>query len=192
MGEGYTETAIKERLARQRTQGRPLQYHLPQKWYQLRGVIAILPKKKIKGFHALYLRYLYLLRRSRRTKLRPLPFSIRQEVVRLERYQQQFRYLLEQNITISVELEQRIVVLEWDIRTLTEERRPLYQKRRLTSDEAQKMEYSLEIDRKTASYGTTAGAGPMPQDTGGHTAGVGTGQAGTGGRTTNEKGGTAA
>lgn len=151
LGEGYTETAIKERLARQRTEGRLLQYHLPQKRYRLRGHIAILPKKKIKGFRALYLRYLYLLRRSRRTKRRPLPFSIRQEVVRLERYQQQFHYLLEQNITTSTELEQRIAVLELEIQALTEERRPLYQKRRLTSDEAQKMEYSLEIDCKTAS-----------------------------------------
>ncbi len=156
LGEGYTEQAIKDRLARQRTGGgsgtASGQYHAAPKRYRLRGRIALLPKKKITGFHALYLRYLYLLRGQRRNGRRyRADFSYRKEVIRLEQYQKQFRYLLEQNITTALELQQRMDELEWNIRQLTEERKPLYYKRRTTTDETEKAQYSLEIDRQTTS-----------------------------------------
>ena len=69
----------------------------------------------------------------------------------MEQYQKQFRYLMEQDITTASELEQQIAVLEWDISLLTEERKPLYEKRRNAIDEQEKAQISLEIDRHTAS-----------------------------------------
>ena len=48
------------------------------------------------------------------------------------------------------ELEQRIRVLEWDIRLLEEQRTPLYQERRNTSDEEAQAKYSAEIQQQTA------------------------------------------
>ena len=48
------------------------------------------------------------------------------------------------------ELEQRIRVLEWDIRLLEEQRKPLYQERRNTSDEEAQAKYSAEIQQQTA------------------------------------------
>ena len=111
-----------------------------------------MPKKKITGFKALYLRYLYLLRGSRRIKRRHrADFSLRQDLIRLEQYQKQFRYLMEQDITTTSELEQRMNTLEWEISLLIEERKPLYEERRNAIDEQEKEQIRLEIDRHTAS-----------------------------------------
>ena len=68
----------------------------------------------------------------------------------MERYEQQFKYLLSSGITTEAELEQRIRVLEWDIRLLEEQRKPLYQERRNTSDEEAQAKYSAEIQQQTA------------------------------------------
>ena len=155
LGEGYTEEAIKQRLIRQRSGGTGgMVLHTPTtvKRYRLHGKLRTAPKKKITGFKALYLRYLYLLHGSRRIKRRHrADFSLRQDLIRLEQYQKQFRYLMEQDITTASELEQRIAGLEWDIQQLTEQRKPLYYERRNTEDEQAKEQVSLEIDRHTAS-----------------------------------------
>ena len=68
----------------------------------------------------------------------------------MERYEQQFKYLLSSKITTATELEQRIRLLEWDIRLLEEQRKPLYQERRNTSDEEAQAKYSTEIQQQTA------------------------------------------
>ena len=152
LGEGYTEADILLRLSRQRHGGMaPLIIAHTVKRYRMKGKLATVRKKKITGFHALYLRYLYLLRGGRRKKLPPkLPFSVKREVIHLERYEQQFKYLLSSGITTETELEQRIRVLEWDIRLLEEQRKPLYQERRNTSDEETQAKYSAEIQQQTA------------------------------------------
>ena len=148
LGEGYTEADILLRLSRQRHSGMtPLIIAHTVKCYRIKGKLSTVRKKKITGFHALYLRYLYLLRGGRRKKL---PFSVKREVIHLERYEQQFKYLLSSGITTAAELEQRIRVLEWDIRLLEEQRKPLYQERRNTSDEEAQAKYSAEIQQQTA------------------------------------------
>ena len=152
LGAGYTEADILRRLSRQRHGGvaPPVNTH-GVKRYRMKGKLAAIRKKKITGFHALYLRYLYLLRRGRRKKSPPkTPFPVRREVIRLERYAQQFQYLLSSGITTEAELEQRIRVLEWDIRLLEEQRKPLYQERRNTDEEEAQARYSAEIERQTA------------------------------------------
>lgn len=152
LGEGYTEADILLRLSRQRHGGMaPLSTAHTVKRYRMKGKLSTVRKKKITGFHVLYLRYLYLLRGGRRKKLPPkLPFSVKREVIHLERYEQQFKYLLSSGITTETELEQRIRVLEWDIRLLEEQRKPLYQERRNTSDEEAQAKYSAEIQQQTA------------------------------------------
>ena len=152
LGEGYTEADILLRLSRQRHGGMtpPTVTHAVKR-YRIKGKLSTVRKKKITGFHALYLRYLYLLRGGRRKKLPPkLPFSVKREVIHLERYEQQFKYLLSSKITTATELEQRIRVLEWDIRLLEEQRKTLYQERRSTSGEEAQAKYSAEIQQQTA------------------------------------------
>lgn len=156
LGDGYTEADILARLAQQRRSMAPQPIHTSTathtvKHYRVKGKLATVRKKKITGFHALYLRYLYLLRGGRRKKLpTKLPFSVKREVIHLERYEQQFKYLLSSGITTEAELEQRIRVLKWDIRLLEEQRKPLYQERRSTSDEEAQAKYSAEIQQQTA------------------------------------------
>ena len=145
LGEGYTEADILLRLSRQRHGGMALSTvtHAVKR-YRVKGKLSTVRKKKITGFNALYLRYLYLLRGNRRKKLPPkLPFSVKREVIHLERYEQQFKYLLSSGITTEAELEQ-------DIRLLEEQRKPLYQERRNTSDEETQAKYSAEIQQQTA------------------------------------------
>lgn len=152
LGEGYTEADILARLSRQRHDGisPPVITHTVRH-YRVKGRLATARKKKITGFQALYLRYVYLLRGEKR-KQRPsrLPFSIRKEVTRLERYEEQFQYLLSSEIVTETELEQHICTLEWDIRLLEEQRKSLYQKRRDSKDEETQAQCSAEIDRQTA------------------------------------------
>ena len=152
LGEGYTEADILLRLSRQRHGGMaPPIITQPVKHYCVKGKLSTVRKKKITGFHALYLRYLYLLRGGKRKKLPPkLPFSVKREVIHLEQYERQFKYLYASKITTATELEQRIRVLEWDIRLLEEQRKPLYQERRNTDDEEAQAKYSAEIEQQTA------------------------------------------
>lgn len=153
MGDRYTEQDIRRRLANQREGGAqtiPAVTHNGKR-YRIKGKRPTGPKKKITGFQALYLRYLYLLRGTHRKKhFRRVPFSMRQEVIRLQRYDRQFRYLWTNGLTTAEKLEQRITVLQQEIYDGEQQRRPLYRERRDAADEAYKAQCSAEIDRQTA------------------------------------------
>ena len=154
LGEGYTEEAIKQRLMGQRSGAtqKPKQSVYHTKRYRVKGKLSRYPKRKITGFLALYFRYVYLLRGARRAKPSyRAAFPIRKEVIRLERYQKQFQYLMAQNITTPAQLAEQISNLEAEIAKLTEERKPLYGERRNAPDEEAKAQCTAEIDRHTAS-----------------------------------------
>ena len=153
LGDGYTEQDIRRRLAGQREGGAQTAPAMTRtgKRYRVKGKRPTGPKKKITGFQALYLRYLYLLRGTHRKKhFRRVPFSMRQEVIRLQRYDRQFRYLWTNGLTTVEELEQRIVALQREIYDGEQRRKPLYRERRDAADEAYKAQCSAEIDRQTA------------------------------------------
>lgn len=154
LGAGYTEADIRRRLAVQR-EGVVPSVSVPErrsKRYRIKGTYSTAPKRKITGFQALYLRYLYLLRGTRRMiGFHRVPFSVRQEVIRLERYERQFRYLWSNHITTTEELAIRIAELEREIEAGVVQRKPLYQERRRVADEESKARCSAEIDRQTAS-----------------------------------------
>ena len=153
LGDGYTEQDIRRRLANQReggTRTAPAMTHKGKR-YRVKGKRPVELKKKITGFQALYLRYLYLLRGTHRKKnFRRVPSSMRQEVIRLQRYDRQFRYLWTHGLTTAEDLEQRITVLQREIYDGEQQRKPLYRERRDAEDEAYKTQCSAEIDRQTA------------------------------------------
>ena len=154
LGDGYTEEAIRQRLMGQRSGApqKPKQPTYHTKRYRVKGRLSHYPKRKITGFLALYFRYVYLLRGARRAKPSyRAAFPIRKEVIRLERYQKQFQYLMAQNITTPAQLAAQISKLEAEIAKLTEERNPLYGERRNAPDEEAKAQCTAEIDRHTAS-----------------------------------------
>lgn len=153
LGDGYTEQDIRRRLAGQREGGAQTAPAMTRtgRRYRITGKRPTGPKKKITGFQALYLRYLYLLRGTHRKKnFRRVPFSMRHEVIRLQRYDRQFRYLWTHGLTTVEELEQRITALQREIYDGEQQRKPLYRERRDAEDEVHKAQCSAEIDRQTA------------------------------------------
>lgn len=132
LGAGYTESELKERLSDGRSAARPAPAPKPpRKTYRLRGNLATYRPVKLKGFRALYFKYLYLLRNARdaaphRTKT---PVS-KAEVIKFERYTRQFQFLHKNRIDTDAELAMLTEALEVQIEALTEQRRELYRLRR--------------------------------------------------------------
>ena len=144
MGAGYTEADIRERLiAAQKgvpyempTEPMPppsLILPVPQvrKRYTVRGnAIPCQPRRKLRGFRALYLRYLYLLNGYRRPRRSMPPFAARKEVAKLQRYQKQFRFLLQYRIETDSQLAMLGDALQGQIDLLADYRKELYGRRR--------------------------------------------------------------
>ena len=137
LGEDYTEDAIRARLAvprAERQRDKP-----PRKVKQYRVHAPMPPRKRVKGFHALYLYYVYLLRGKTLKRSRPVPFTIRQEAAKLRRYQRQFRFLRENRIETVQELSMLHDALQAQIDALTERRKGLYEWKRRGMDVTQEL-----------------------------------------------------
>lgn len=147
MGGGYTEADIRERLAAARN-GEV--YELPEqlpppvppifaprpiptvkKRYTVRGDAGPhQPRRELRGFRALYMRYLYMLNSYHKPRRNPPPFAIRKEVTKLQRYQRQFRFLLQYRIETDSQLVMLGDALQGQIDMLVDYRRELYGARR--------------------------------------------------------------
>lgn len=135
LGEDYTEAAIRARLAVPRAERQlPQPDKPPRKVKRYRVYAPMPPRKKVKGFHALYLYYVYLLRGKTPKRSRPVPFTIRQEAAKLRRYQRQFRFLRENRIETAQELSMLHDALQAQIDALTERRKGLYEWKRRGMD----------------------------------------------------------
>ena len=153
LGEGYTVEDIKRRIQEQQRailEGRVAAYQpLPVRRYRFSGSWKTVRKKKITGFYALYLRYVYLLRRYKRPTRKRISYEMRREVLRLERYQAQFLYLHEHGISTTEQLAMRQAQIEQEIQQRTERRQPLYTKRRQEPNEEIQEMLTREIDQQT-------------------------------------------
>ena len=121
LGEGYTEAELKARLSASRYET-PRKEVSKQKRYQTQKP---LPKqhRKLRGFQALYVYYLYFLGiRKPSPKRKPVPFPIRKEVTKLERYTKQFRLLHYYQIETDAQLTMLQDALQAKIDHLTAER----------------------------------------------------------------------
>ncbi|WP_187116801.1 relaxase/mobilization nuclease domain-containing protein [Anaerotruncus rubiinfantis] len=154
LGDAYTEQAIRERITRQRD-GQPepppitlLRKH-PRR-YRIKSHTAIHKGCKPRGFAALYLYYLYLLGKVRRRKAPArIGGPLRDEVLKFQRYQRQFRYLYQNRIETAGQLEARRAGLAGRIAALAAERKPLYGERREAVSETQAEDLTAEIERLT-------------------------------------------
>jgi len=130
----YTEERIRERLARMRTGEAPpiipTISAAPRRYTVRHGDIRRQPRCKLHGFRALYVYYLYFLGIRRPQRRHPPPFTIRKEVVKLERYQRQFRFLREYRIDTDAQLAMLGEALQAQIDALADERKGLYQWKR--------------------------------------------------------------
>ncbi|MDL2324530.1 relaxase/mobilization nuclease domain-containing protein [Ruminococcaceae bacterium OttesenSCG-928-A16] len=147
LGANYTEEVIRQRIAGQRSGTvKPFRRKYPNRGYK-----PSRPHKKLKGFIALYYRYLYMLGKVKKGKPpKKAVFFLRKEVTKLERYDRQFRYLYENKLEDASTVESRQQALEQEIRVLTERRQPLYAQRKEAENENTRAALSEEIAAFTA------------------------------------------
>lgn len=146
LGKGYGEEEIAARIRRQRDKGPPVKPLVkPPRRIRMRGSAKYIPKKKVKGFMALYFKYLYLLRGAQQPRVRRPSYIMREELIRLKRYQQQFRYIQSNHIETAGDLTDRAEQIEHELLRLENERRPLYGLRKNGKEEELE-----EINKKIA------------------------------------------
>lgn len=121
LGQDYTEEAIKSRV-----HSTPLLFmDKPAKpaikRYKLKG--SLKNTKKITGFRALYLHYMYLLGKipKKRNRCPNTPY-MRAELIKFEQYKEQFKFLAEQKIDTMEQLTAFISETETKISNFTEKR----------------------------------------------------------------------
>ena len=104
LGEGYSDKEIEERILIQSLQKRKA---LPQNNVLFRlydtkgkkyGIRRTKKKARVKGFAALYFRYLYLMKRRKLPRTRKLSYFMLEENTKFERYLKQHRFLQKNNI----------------------------------------------------------------------------------------------
>ena len=144
-GPDYSVTGITERILNQRTREKPLpEPERRSRRVPIKGSIRAV--KKATGFRALYFKYLYQLRKARRASTRSkTPFTLKEELLKFDRYQRQFRFLQESRISTETELSMYSDALQAETDALTEQRRELYRLRKKGDDSV-----SPEIERITA------------------------------------------
>ncbi len=134
LGEGYSEKDIEQRLANSRFSNFNLnKASVPKKVYHLQK--PRYKPRKLRGFIALYYRYLYLLGviPKRRPVGNSAPRAVllsKTELLKFERYQRQFKYLTKWQIGDDTALVERLNQLQAEKDELTLRRQQLYKIRR--------------------------------------------------------------
>jgi|LSQX01.3.fsa_nt_gb hypothetical protein len=154
LGENYTEENIKLLLEAQRKGIKQLdtvERKPPKRYKLIKGTFNILKPKKIKGFTALYLHYLYLLGKvKKRTAPKKVSFLLREDILKFERYQKQFRFLHANNINTKSELITTKNKIEGEMSNLVSLRENLY----LHKKEADTEDLKSDIQSQIASINT--------------------------------------
>ena len=123
LGDNYSEEAIKERIIKARNGIRDLDKPKPDYNAWLNKYEPI----KLKGFKALYYRYLYFFGKIRKKETpQRVSFFMREELIKFERYQKQFHFLYENDIETSGQLNEIKHSAEERIAELTSKRMGLY------------------------------------------------------------------
>lgn len=145
LGADYSEEAIRQRIIAQQNDIYIMQPSQLKKVYKVKGNISTAPRKKLKGFQALYFHYLYLFKKIRKCRTpQRVSFFMRDELIKMERYQKQFRFLYDNNIETAEQLEQYQLKQEVRINDLVEQRKNLY-KERNSEDEQGKEEITRQV-----------------------------------------------
>ncbi len=155
LGDGYTEDSILSRLSAARSGGATalnpahpvVQWLTPGRRYRPQGRFPSRPRR-LKGFRALYFKYLCLLGAvpRRRTKGRRASVS-RTEIIKFDRYQEQFQYLMKNQIETAEQLSMQYDALQAEIDALAGHRKTLYKVRRTLGDSSTDDEITKITDR---------------------------------------------
>ena len=131
LGKGYSEAEILERIIATRNgiiTAAPSE--MPKKQYKFRGNIKDVKGKKLKGFVALYFHYLYLFKKIQRKQTpQRVSFFMRDEMIKFDRYQKQFKFLFTHNIETGEDLQKYQKDKEAEVEILITRRKKLYEER---------------------------------------------------------------
>lgn len=131
LGADYTEAALLRRIRGEAVTQTPAP--LPHKHYKLRRGRLDRPRR-LRGFRALYVRYLYRLGMRPTKRRKKIPFSVRAECAKLERHKRQFQFLHRYHIETANELSMLSDALQADMDALTARRTALYRRKRRGED----------------------------------------------------------
>ena len=147
LGNEYTEKAIQERIIAERNGIRTMSPSQQKKVYKYNGNLKKVPRKKLKGFQALYFHYLYLFKKIRKKQTpQRVSFFMRDEIIKFERYQKQFKFLHIHGIENAEQLQKYQTVQEQRIEDLTVNRKKLYTERDKTNEQAEIIQQISKIN----------------------------------------------
>ena len=132
LGSGYTLEDIQQRIIATRHGIRTAApSELPKrKVYKFKGDIRNVKPKKLKGFIALYFHYLYLFGKIRKKQTpQKVSFFMREELLKLDRYQKQFKFLNNNKIETVEHLTAYQSQKTDEIKQLILQRKQLYKER---------------------------------------------------------------
>lgn len=131
LGKGYSEAEILERIIATRNgiiTAAPSE--MQKRQYKFRGNIKNVKGKKLKGFVALYFHYLYLFKKIQRKQTpQRVSFFMRDEMIKFDRYQKQFKFLFTHNIETGEDLQKYQKDKEAEVEILITRRKKLYEER---------------------------------------------------------------
>lgn len=131
LGKGYSEAEILQRIIATRNgiiTAAPSE--MPKKQYKFKGNIKNVKGKKLKGFIALYFHYLYLFKKIERKQTpQRMSFFMREEMIKFDRYQKQFKFLFSHDIETGEDLQKYQKTKETEADDLIARRKTLYNER---------------------------------------------------------------
>ena len=131
LGRGYSEAEILQRIIATRNgiiTAAPSE--MPKKQYKFKGNIKNVKGKKLKGFIALYFHYLYLFKKIERKQTpQRVSFFMREEMIKFDRYQRQFKFLFSHDIETGEDLQKYQKAKETEVDDLIARRKTLYNER---------------------------------------------------------------
>ena len=131
LGKGYSEAEILERIIATRNgiiTAAPSE--IPKRQYKFKGNIKDVKGKKLKGFIALYFHYLYLFKKIQRKQTpQRVSFFMRDEMIKFDRYQKQFKFLFSHGIETGEDLQKYQKDKEAEVEILITRRKKLYEER---------------------------------------------------------------
>ena len=152
LGESYTDAAIEARILTQKSWSYK---SLPEQKTHYRCKGSLHNARKIKGFAALYFHYVYLLQGAvHGTGHRKVSRYLMEDTVKFDRYLAQHRFLMQNNIETLSDLQAVKSTLQEKIEKAISMRKPLYEDRRLSTEEQKTEALSHQIAAHTAQLKT--------------------------------------
>lgn len=141
LGDDYTEVAITRRILQQLPERNVQPFHPAAKHGRYNGVFQH-PRPSVKGLRALYLHYVFLLRKAlRQPAVRRVSFLLREDIRKMDEYSEQARFLCKYRIDTKEQLIEWLKDRDKEKNRLISERTAIGNHIRCTKDETRLTEF---------------------------------------------------